>query len=309
MNDVLIQKGFIMHLLPDRLFFKAVSTVILSSALYSCGGGSDTENTDSSQPPTVPVSLQNNGGTVSNPSAVSYSKQNVLSDSFNNYFSIELNEKSDVYISLILDDGLTSSDRSSCAIRSVNGFSGFVNLNGNNRGCGHKVFIQIEAGAHELHFDIPLDGAGYFTIDSYVKGQQVTLPANGTGGRASAPKLFSIGEQNQINKDMLFNFYAYEGNAGDRIVINTYLNNTIDSRMFSLCNIMAANNRALQNVQRPIILENMIGVSVNGGIHNCSDALDYSLPEDGIYIFHIMYSTPQSITFPIDGYFLVDVQS
>lgn len=288
--------------------------------LLGCGGGTE----DSSESPRVTFSISNPegeqivsapsevsgtlnaGGTVSNPSSVSFDSYNVLTDSFNNYFSITVSEKSQIYISMILENGLTKAERSRCALSSDSDV--ILKLNGEKASCDYKAFIEVEAGTHELHFNIPANGGGYFSIGKITNEQYTFLEADGKGGLPNTPKYFLMGGQNEINKDMLFNFYAYEGVAGDRVVISTYLNEVVETGVKSLCNVANAENRARLVQGESIILNGMMGLSVNGGVHNCSESLDFVLPENGVYIFHLMFANSSSRTYPVDGYFLVDVQ-
>jgi hypothetical protein len=270
--------------------------IIISLFIWSCGGGSDSETSTSNDSVS---NIDNLGGTASNPTAVSFSKKNIVSSSsFDNYFTLSLGEKALVYISVMLEGGMETIDKTRCRSNIV-AADGFIKVNGTGIACDHRATIELEAGNYELHFDFPSQNSGYFNIDKVMNGTETVLPANGSGGLPSAPREILIDGQNSINKDLLQNFYVYTGVAGNRIVINTYLDETVPEIMFTRCRSNAGN----------VSTGSAIGISINNSTYNCDSDLDYVLPEDGTYIFHLFYMAPSDITYPVAGYFRIDIQN
>jgi hypothetical protein len=279
---------------------KRTIIILLSLIIFGCGGGSEP---GSSLPPVnagispPPANESNPGGTVSSPSSVSFSKRNIISgDSFYNYFSLTLSEATRIHISVLLDDGLESSKKQLCK----SGGRAYIFVNGSRAGCDHRFVMNFEAGEHEIHFDYPNQGNGYFNIDGIREGEVEILEADGTGGLPSSPKAILVGGDNKINENLLFNYYAYTGDAGDRIVINTYLEESIPLVMYQRCRSIGGGSSNLRG--------SAIGIRINAGVYGCKNNLDYVLPEAGTYYFHLFFMAPLDITFPVPGYFRVDIK-
>jgi hypothetical protein len=273
---------------------------LVSLIISGCGGSSESPTTNSATSPPIsaPKSGDNPGGTVSNPSSVSFDKRNVVSeDSFSNYFSLVLTEDTRIHISVLLDNGLQTLEKTRCA---GDADGGFIRVNGSGVACDHRLVMNFEAGEHEVYFNFPNQGSGYFTVDKVNLSEVEILDADGKGGLPSRPRELLVGGDNQINKDLLFNYFAYTGDAGDRLVINTYLEESIPSIMYTRCR---GSGGELDRRKR-----SAIGISINSNSYNCEDDLDYVLPDSGTYYFHFFFMAPEDITFPVSGYFRVDIQ-
>ncbi|MEP0357456.1 hypothetical protein [Paraglaciecola sp.] len=268
---------------------------LISLLIFSCGCSSE-----SAIPPTIsePETGDNPGGTVGNPSSVSFDKRNIVSgDSFSNYFSLVLTEDTRIHISVLLDNGLQTLEKTRCA---SDADGGFIRVNGSGAACDHRLVMNFEAGEHEIYLNFPNQGNGYFTIDKVNLNDIEILDADGMGGVPSKPKEFLVGGDNQINKDLLFNYFAYTGDAGDRLVINTYLEESIPTIMYTRC---SSTSGELDRRKK-----SAVGISINSDSYNCEDELDYILPDSGTYYFHFFFMAPEDIAFPVSGYFRVDIQ-
>lgn len=280
---------------------KNLTALILLLALAGCGGSSEGESVNSSVPDnssgTVGSGSEfNPGGTPSNPSEVSFAKKNEINvDAFENYFTLNLEKDSKVYISALLELGMKTLDKTRCRSSTVED-SGFIRVDSTGVACDHRVVLDLKAGEHSIHFEYPRSNYGYFTIDTVSNNQRTILAENGSGGIPSTPRKISFTQNNEINQDLNNNYFVYEGKAGDKLFLNSYLQESIPALMLTRCRSGAGEDTSA------------IGFSINDGAYSCTENLEYELPEDGAYLFHVFYMAPSDVTYPIPGYFRADIQ-
>ncbi len=280
---------------------KHITASILLLALAGCGGSSEGESVSNSVPDnsngTVDSGSEfNPGGTPSNPSEVSFAKKNEINvDAFENYFTINLEKDSKVYISALLELGMKTLDKTRCRSSTVED-SGFIRVDSIGVACDHRVVLDLKAGQHSINFEYPRSNYGYFTIDTVANKQRTILTENGFGGLPSTPRKISFNENNEINKDLNNNYFVYEGKAGDKLFLNSYLQEPIPALMLTRCRSGAGEDTSA------------IGFSINEGAYSCTENLEYELPEDGTYFFHVFYMAPSDVTYPVPGYFRADIQ-
>ncbi|MBH0045233.1 hypothetical protein [Pseudoalteromonas sp. NZS11_1] len=280
---------------------KNITASILLLALAGCGGSNEDDSASSSvadNAGTVTGSGNefNPGGTPSNPGPVSFIKKNEINvDAFENYFTINLEKDSKLYISALLDLGMKTLDKTRCVSSTVEE-SGFITVDSIGVACDHRVVLDLKAGQHSIHFEYPNSNYGYFTVDTIENNQRTILNENGSGGLPSTPRKISFTENNEINKDLNNNYFVYEGKAGDKLFLNSYLQESIPALMLTRCRSGAGEDRSA------------IGFSINEGAYSCTENLEYELPEDGTYFFHVFYMAPSDVTYPVPGYFRADIQ-
>lgn len=280
---------------------KNITASILLLALAGCGGSSEGDSASSpvaNNSGTVTDSGNefNPGGTPSNPGQVSFVKKNEINvDAFENYFTLNLEKDSKVYISALLDLGLEVLKQTRCESSGTQSKS-FITADGINVACDFRARFDLSAGEHEIHFNYPDENYGYFTIDTVENNEREILEENGFGGLPSEPRRISLTQNNDINVDLNKNYYAYEGKAGDKLFINTYLEEFIPQIIFTRCQSSTRLGRA------------STGISINDGPYSCTKDLEYELPEDGVYILNFSYMASSDIAFPVKGYFRADVQ-
>lgn len=270
---------------------------ILLLTLTGCGGGGETSspgilegNTD------VYEGFLNVGGTPSNPNEVSFNNGNEINvDYLENYFTFNLESDSKVYISAILELGMKTLDKTRCVSKKVEE-SGFIKIDGVGVACDHRAVVDLSAGKHTINFEYPRSNYGYFTIDKVTNDQRAILTENGSGGLPSSPRTMSLSDNNEINKDLNYNYFAYQGKAGDKLFLNAYLEETVPTLMFTRCRSRDGEGRSA------------IGFSINGSAYSCTESLEYELPEDGSYYVHVFFMAPSDVTYPVSGYFRADVQ-
>lgn len=282
---------------------KNITASILLLALVGCGGSSEGDSVsspvaDNSGTVTDSGNEFNPGGTPSNPGQVSFVKKNEINvDTFENYFTLNLEKDSKVYISALLDLGLEVLEQTRCESAGTTRTS-FITADGVNVACDFRARFDLSAGEHEIHFNYPDENYGYFTIDTVANNEREILDENGSGGLPSAPRRMSLTQNNDINVDLNNNYYAFEGKAGDKLFINTYLEEFIPQIIFTRCQ---SGGRA-EKMGRA-----SIGISINDGPYSCTKDLEFELPEDGVYVLNLSYMS-SDIAFPVKGYFRADVQ-
>ncbi|MBD3667987.1 MAG: hypothetical protein HUJ16_08510 [Kangiella sp.] len=223
---------------------------------------------------------RNQGGTLSSPSPLSFTKQNeIVADHSNNYFSVELNSGDRLYLfSSLPDSNITTDGISKCEDHpELYGYG--LHIIDEQNSCGYSLAHTQEVAAQQvIHISYPDSIYGFFNADVVPSSGVEVQPADGKGGKPSQPKEFLFGHENGIYYDQMINFYAYHAKAGEVININTYPGAYIEEDIKLGCNIDPSFNSVFG-----------IGVSVNDGDYSCTEQFEYTFPEDGLYIFHLKF--------------------
>lgn len=262
---------------------KSMAAYLLAFSLIGCGGGDDSSNE------TIPPTNQENyGGTPSDPSELSVSVRNVISsDNRNNYFYIDVNAGDTLYLFSHLDTPPDESWMSRCSASSWAGVG--ISISGIETSCNTSLIHKfVNAGRYRINTSYPYGETGYLFAD--VVSAENDQSIAGPNGVPSAPKQVQFDSENKISTNILNNYYMVSGEAGDKFIIYTYLNDSLDHTSASRCSASSY----YKNYG--------FGVSFNDGYsYNCRKNTQFTLPSSGNHIFNLRYDANKMV----DGYFLI----
>jgi len=262
---------------------RLVLFIFATMSLFSCGGGSDSDNIEPT-PITSPAPIEVSGGTVSSPAQMDPNLAHTISsDDAQNYFKVNVDAGNRIVIWSQLNTYLDDTPFARCSAAPTGYHVGILLVGTTSSACANNYEHVFEDGGEAVfRLGYPNDNSGIFLYAIVGdEADEEILSATGSGGLPDRPRLINISGDNDINAVNLFNYYAYRGIVGETITINAYLNNNFGGTDASRCG-SAINSQSFDN-------HYSYGIAINDRSYNCDDEISYTFEQDETINLHFKY--------------------
>ncbi len=179
------------------------------------------------------------GGSVANPSQVSFSVKNIISsNSGDNYFKVEVKTGGVFYFDLLFDGAYDTAWITRCYASSYEKRPMTIKEIGGNTiyssGCYLTNSVSLSKGTYLIKPDLN-SNSGYF----YASFSSDGTPASGS---PSNPIELKINEDVVIDETMLRNYFTFKGEPGQTLYVDSYLNDSISSIDRTRCREASSGN-------------------------------------------------------------------
>jgi len=259
-----------------------VLSVLAVVSLYGCGGGSDS-NTAAPAPIAPPVPTEIAGGTVNSPAQMDSNFAHTISSNDSiNYFKIDVDAGNKIVIWTNLDVYLDNEYASLCEF-DQNYYLGIQLMNTDSSACANNYEHTFQESVKAVfRFGYPDENSGVFFYSIVADvNNVVALQSSGVGGTPDSPRLINEGGDNQIDVNSLLNYYSYEGQVGETITINAFLNGNYSADEAYYC--------AFIKGAQTFDSHQSYGIAINDRSYNCDDEITYTFEKDESINLHFKY--------------------
>lgn len=260
-------------------------------ALSACGGGGSSESEKDIET-TVPEGgstvEMTEGGTPSTPTYIDFDGLNEISaDHFFNNFKLDVQEGDELIITATLAGDIDTRKVTACSAN-PSAYTG-IRLSDNIRSCSrHFRHVFTDFGEKQIKFGFPDENYGFFAASIVKAGQDpILLQSVGEGGVPDAVGQINFDGENTISENSFFNNYGYFGQAGETIYLRAYVNPGELDKTAVACSANGSYGSS-SSFGWSVLNANylMVGEENHGPRYSCSDYMEYTFEEDGLYRFN-----------------------
>ncbi len=294
----------------ERIFILAMVV-----ALYSCGGGGSTSsipepnngNSGIDNPVVEPPNESEiiPGGPPDSPALLLLNSEHEIStNSFYNYFSYTGKKDELLIIHTTLSSPLSDTEKSRCSSNLGSGTNPSpydtqihvydMNMDRLGGRCGEDLMYNFpEDGEYILKFEYPTNGPGIFRAASIIGQSSVNQPY-GEPGTPSNPAEINLDGPNLLSSEVFYNYYRVEVNTGDKLLLDTALDNPLTTQQLSRCASSPGTGETRSSYETQIHIYDS-NFNRIGGV--CGEELNFEFSDSGVYIIHFSYAAQSSGVF------------